>query len=244
MRPGSELDDGFADDNEGGAVSCEAAGRKSHDVVRGQVRTGSHRHEMVGLCGSSVRQRRAQNTQNTQNNQAAAAHPRLPQIRLPRYTRDAGQKCCSPGTSEHLLVPSNGTSGTLTLMTDATLPIGRRVLVTGMAGSGKSAFSRLLAAKTGLPIIHLDLHFWKPGWVAPSEGEWRKSNGAARRRRVDRRWQLPRDTRPPPRTRGHHRGSQHALVGVRGTCARARRSKAGWRDARRVPRFGLATVAR
>ena len=59
-------------------------------------------------------------------------------------------------------------------MSDADLEIGRRVLVTGMAGSGKSTFSRSLAAKTGLPVIHLDLHFWKPGWVAPSEREWRE----------------------------------------------------------------------
>ncbi len=59
-------------------------------------------------------------------------------------------------------------------MGDAPLAIGRRVLVTGMAGSGKSTFSRSLAAKTGLPVIHLDLQFWKPGWVAPSESEWRE----------------------------------------------------------------------
>jgi len=59
-------------------------------------------------------------------------------------------------------------------MRDAATGIGRRVLVTGMAGSGKSTFSRSLAAKTGLPVIHLDLHFWKPGWVAPSEHEWRE----------------------------------------------------------------------
>ncbi len=59
-------------------------------------------------------------------------------------------------------------------MRHVTLGIGRRVLVTGMAGSGKSTFSRSLAAKTGLPVIHLDLHFWKPGWVAPTEGEWRE----------------------------------------------------------------------
>ena len=59
-------------------------------------------------------------------------------------------------------------------MSDAAVGIGRRVLVTGMAGSGKSTFSRSLAAKTGLPVIHLDLHFWKPGWVAPSELEWRE----------------------------------------------------------------------
>src|SRR6187551_1512994 len=58
-------------------------------------------------------------------------------------------------------------------MSDAALGIGRRILVTGMAGSGKSTFSRSLGAKTGLPVIHLDLHFWKPGWVALSEPEWR-----------------------------------------------------------------------
>ena len=52
--------------------------------------------------------------------------------------------------------------------------LGRRVIVTGLAGSGKSTFSLALAARTGLPVIHLDTHFWKPGWVAPSEAEWRE----------------------------------------------------------------------
>src|SRR5438067_12531656 len=59
-------------------------------------------------------------------------------------------------------------------MSDAAVAIGRHVLVTGLAGSGKSTFSGSLAARTGLPVIHLDLHFWKPGWVAPSEDEWRE----------------------------------------------------------------------
>jgi adenylate kinase family enzyme len=65
-------------------------------------------------------------------------------------------------------------SGTLSLMKDASGAVGRRVLVTGMAGSGKSTFSRALSAKTGLPVIHLDLHYWKPGWVKPSDDEWRE----------------------------------------------------------------------
>jgi adenylate kinase family enzyme len=52
--------------------------------------------------------------------------------------------------------------------------VGRRVVVTGLTGAGKSTFSRALAAKTGLPLIHLDLHFWKPGWVEPSDEEWRE----------------------------------------------------------------------
>ena len=59
-------------------------------------------------------------------------------------------------------------------MAEAPSALGRRVVVTGMAGSGKSTFSLALAAKTGLPVIHLDVHFWKAGWVAPSETEWRE----------------------------------------------------------------------
>ena len=48
------------------------------------------------------------------------------------------------------------------------------MVVIGMAGSGKSTFSRALSALTALPVIHLDLYYWKPGWVKPSEDEWRE----------------------------------------------------------------------
>ena len=58
-------------------------------------------------------------------------------------------------------------------MDNAVAPVGHRVIVTGMPGSGKSTFSRDLSARTGLPLIHLDLHYWKPGWVRPSDDEWR-----------------------------------------------------------------------
>ena len=71
-------------------------------------------------------------------------------------------------------LPCNGGWGTLAAMSDASPAVGRRVVVTGLAGSGKSTFSVTLAARTGLPVIHLDLCFWKPGWVAPSEAEWRE----------------------------------------------------------------------
>jgi adenylate kinase family enzyme len=54
------------------------------------------------------------------------------------------------------------------------ISVGRRVVVTGMAGAGKSTFSRALSAKTGLPVIHLDLYFWKPGWVPTPDDEWRE----------------------------------------------------------------------
>jgi adenylate kinase family enzyme len=57
-------------------------------------------------------------------------------------------------------------------MDDVSKGIGQRVVVTGLAGSGKSTLTRSMAAKTGLPIIHLDLEFWKAGWVAPTDAEW------------------------------------------------------------------------
>jgi adenylate kinase family enzyme len=60
-------------------------------------------------------------------------------------------------------------------MREASSALGRRVVVTGLAGSGKSTFAVALAARTGLPVIHLDLAFWNPGWVAPSEIEWRET---------------------------------------------------------------------
>jgi adenylate kinase family enzyme len=64
------------------------------------------------------------------------------------------------------------------LVKEASGALGCRVLVIGRAGSGKSTFSRALSAKTGLPVIHLDVHYWKPGWVKPSDDEWRDKQRA------------------------------------------------------------------
>jgi adenylate kinase family enzyme len=49
----------------------------------------------------------------------------------------------------------------------------RRVLVIGISGAGKSTFARELARRTGLPLIHLDKEFWRPGWVTTPLPEWR-----------------------------------------------------------------------
>ena len=73
-----------------------------------------------------------------------------------------------------LVVRSVAGRGTLFSVSDSWLAIGRRIVVTGLAGSGKSTFAVALAGRTGLPVIHLDLAFWKPGWVEPSETEWRE----------------------------------------------------------------------
>ncbi len=37
----------------------------------------------------------------------------------------------------------------------------KRVLIIGCPGSGKSTFARALAEKTGLPLYHLDLLYWR-----------------------------------------------------------------------------------
>ena len=41
------------------------------------------------------------------------------------------------------------------------LSIGNKILVLGCPGSGKSTFARALAARTGLPLIHLDNVWWR-----------------------------------------------------------------------------------
>ena len=48
----------------------------------------------------------------------------------------------------------------------------KRVLVIGSGGAGKSSFAVQLAEHTGLPLIHLDAEFWKPGWVETPKDEW------------------------------------------------------------------------
>lgn len=48
----------------------------------------------------------------------------------------------------------------------------RRVLVIGSAGAGKSNFAARLAARTRLPLVHLDALYWRPGWTEPPRDEW------------------------------------------------------------------------
>jgi adenylate kinase family enzyme len=50
----------------------------------------------------------------------------------------------------------------------------RRVLVIGCGGSGKSTLARRLGEVLELPVIHLDRHFWYPGWVETSREEFRE----------------------------------------------------------------------
>ena len=47
-----------------------------------------------------------------------------------------------------------------------------RILVIGCPGAGKSTLSRQLGEKLGLPVIHLDRLFWKPGWAESTREEF------------------------------------------------------------------------
>lgn len=48
----------------------------------------------------------------------------------------------------------------------------RRTLIVGPSGAGKSTLARQLGARLGVPVIHLDAHYWRPGWKKPSKSEW------------------------------------------------------------------------
>lgn len=49
----------------------------------------------------------------------------------------------------------------------------RRVAVIGCSGAGKTRFARDLAARTGLPLVHLDAEYWRPGWRESEKDAWR-----------------------------------------------------------------------
>lgn len=49
----------------------------------------------------------------------------------------------------------------------------KRIAIIGPGGAGKSWLATRLGERLGLEVIHLDQHFWRPGWVEPDREEWR-----------------------------------------------------------------------
>lgn len=47
-----------------------------------------------------------------------------------------------------------------------------RIVIIGCGGAGKSTLARQLGEKLGLPVVHLDKLFWKPGWVEESKEDF------------------------------------------------------------------------
>ncbi len=52
----------------------------------------------------------------------------------------------------------------------------KRIMIIGSGGAGKSTLARTLHHRLGLPLVHLDQHFWKPNWVEIDRTEWQTIN--------------------------------------------------------------------
>lgn len=49
-----------------------------------------------------------------------------------------------------------------------------RIIIVGNNGSGKSFLAKELSVITDLPLVHLDVEFWRPNWEKPLREEWIK----------------------------------------------------------------------
>ena len=52
------------------------------------------------------------------------------------------------------------------------MPFIRKILIIGSGGAGKSTLAAELGGILGLEVIHLDAHFWSPGWVPTPRPQW------------------------------------------------------------------------
>ena len=50
----------------------------------------------------------------------------------------------------------------------------QRILIIGSCGAGKSTLAIALGKKLSFPVIHLDSHYWQPGWQETEEARWQK----------------------------------------------------------------------
>jgi adenylate kinase family enzyme len=56
---------------------------------------------------------------------------------------------------------------------DGTIGGVEQVAIVGSGGSGKSTLAGAVGVRTGLPVVHLDEHYWRPGWVETPRDAWR-----------------------------------------------------------------------
>lgn len=50
----------------------------------------------------------------------------------------------------------------------------KKILIIGSGGAGKSTFARWLGAALDIEVIHLDAHYWLPGWVEMPKPDWQQ----------------------------------------------------------------------
>lgn len=47
-----------------------------------------------------------------------------------------------------------------------------KIMIVGNGGAGKSTLAQALGQLTGIPVHHLDAHYWQPGWVETDRDTW------------------------------------------------------------------------
>lgn len=51
----------------------------------------------------------------------------------------------------------------------------KRIAIIGPGGAGKSTLARQLGDRLGLPVIHLDAHYWHEGWTETPKEVWEQT---------------------------------------------------------------------
>jgi len=51
----------------------------------------------------------------------------------------------------------------------------KRIAIIGPGGAGKSTLARQIGDRLGLPVIHLDAHFWHEGWTETPKDVWEQT---------------------------------------------------------------------
>lgn len=96
----------------------------------------------------------------------------IPEKGAPRFARITGKDKDIGGREAPFKIAPPSFSTTCISTTEERNERMKKIMIVGSAGSGKSTLARRLGRMLDIEVIHLDAHYWKPGWIEPSEAEW------------------------------------------------------------------------